>query len=361
MRERIEDIDFWRGAALITILINHIPGNLLGNFTPRNFGFSDSAEAFVFLSGISVTQAYRKPFEVGAAMPGTLALVSRAVRLYKIHLLLTFVALLLFSAAATVTGRDAFLAEHGRGTPFSDPVRGALGILMLSHQIGYFNILPLYIVLMALAPALFVIGLRNRWKMLAASVATYAVARVSGFNLPSWPDGGVWYFNPMSWQLMFALGMFCGFGVQRQTLLKHRVAYWVAHAFTVVGAVMVSNAFGFVPGLVDAAGEYLDWDKTQLGTVRVLDFVALVYLIHCSGLTARLRALVIFPFASLLGRHALPVYCVGSILSAIGQILTETLPPSPLFDILFVGMSLKVLYEFALLMERKAVREYVLA
>jgi hypothetical protein len=89
--------------------------------------------------------------------------------------------------------------------------------------------------------------------------------------------------------------------------------------------------------------------------------VARVYLIHCSGLTAGLRALVIFPFASLLGRHALPVYCVGSILSAIGQILTETPPPSPLFDILFVGMSLKALYEFALLMERKAVREYALA
>ncbi|MBM3642008.1 MAG: hypothetical protein FJX15_11855 [Alphaproteobacteria bacterium] len=37
----IEAIDFWRGAALVTILISHIPGNILGNFTPRNFGFSD--------------------------------------------------------------------------------------------------------------------------------------------------------------------------------------------------------------------------------------------------------------------------------------------------------------------------------
>jgi hypothetical protein len=30
------------------ILIDHIPGNPLEHFTPRNFGLSDSAEAFVF-------------------------------------------------------------------------------------------------------------------------------------------------------------------------------------------------------------------------------------------------------------------------------------------------------------------------
>ncbi|HLX99831.1 MAG TPA: OpgC domain-containing protein, partial [Roseiarcus sp.] len=49
---RVRDIDFWRGAVLIAILIDHIPGNPLEHWTPRNFGLSDSAEAFVFLSGL---------------------------------------------------------------------------------------------------------------------------------------------------------------------------------------------------------------------------------------------------------------------------------------------------------------------
>ena len=40
---RVRDIDFWRGAVLIAILIDHIPGNPLENWTPRNFGLSDSA------------------------------------------------------------------------------------------------------------------------------------------------------------------------------------------------------------------------------------------------------------------------------------------------------------------------------
>ena len=51
---RVEAIDFWRGLVLVGILCDHIPGNLIEKATPRNFGFSDSAEAFVFLSGFSV-------------------------------------------------------------------------------------------------------------------------------------------------------------------------------------------------------------------------------------------------------------------------------------------------------------------
>ena len=55
---RVRAIDFWRGAVLIVILVDHIPGNPLEHFTPRNFGLSDSAEAFVFLSGLSVGLIY---------------------------------------------------------------------------------------------------------------------------------------------------------------------------------------------------------------------------------------------------------------------------------------------------------------
>lgn len=44
-------IDFWRGFALVTIFINHIPGNFYERFTHRNIGVSDSAELFVFLAG----------------------------------------------------------------------------------------------------------------------------------------------------------------------------------------------------------------------------------------------------------------------------------------------------------------------
>ena len=51
---RIATVDFARGLVLVAMTIDHLPGNVLEHFTPRNFALSDSAEAFVFLSGLSV-------------------------------------------------------------------------------------------------------------------------------------------------------------------------------------------------------------------------------------------------------------------------------------------------------------------
>lgn len=360
MRKRIDSIDFWRGAALATIFVNHIPGNVLGNFTPRNYGFSDAAEAFVFLSGVSVALAYGGLFESRTALAAVASLARRAARLYGAHLVLTVAALTLYGVATQLTGHDGLLGENGRATPFADPIRGALGIVALTHQVGYFNILPLYVVFLILAPILLALGLRSRWKMLAASAALYAVTRQLGLNLPSWPDAGVWYFNPMAWQLMFALGIFSGLVMKEGRILFHSGTYRLAHLFTIGAAVVVSNVFGLFPGLVDIAGEYLDWDKTQLGTIRIVDFLALAYVIYCSGVTARLQYSLIYPAMSLLGRHALTIYCAGSLLSAVGHILNETWTASPLFDVVFVAACLKCLHKIASVLERRCQTEIAL-
>ena len=47
-------VDFWRGIALITIFINHIPGIYYSRFTHANYSLSDSADLFVFLAGWSL-------------------------------------------------------------------------------------------------------------------------------------------------------------------------------------------------------------------------------------------------------------------------------------------------------------------
>ena len=48
--KRIDGIDFWRGFALLTIFIDHVPENIFQHVTQQNFGFSDAAELFVFLA-----------------------------------------------------------------------------------------------------------------------------------------------------------------------------------------------------------------------------------------------------------------------------------------------------------------------
>ena len=31
------------------------------------------------------------------------------------------------------------------------------------------------------------------------------------WNLPSYPEGHTWYFDPFAWQFLFLLGAYCGF------------------------------------------------------------------------------------------------------------------------------------------------------
>ena len=63
-------IDVVRGMALLMIFVDHIPGNALGWATLRNFGFSDAAEIFVFLAGMSAMLAYGKAFERDGTLGG---------------------------------------------------------------------------------------------------------------------------------------------------------------------------------------------------------------------------------------------------------------------------------------------------
>ncbi len=84
--KRVGDIDFWRGAVLIAILVDHIPGNLLESFTPRNYGLSDSSEAFVFISGLSVGMVYAPRARTRGFAPGCARLLAAgAEALWRAH------------------------------------------------------------------------------------------------------------------------------------------------------------------------------------------------------------------------------------------------------------------------------------
>src|SRR5579859_4468276 len=76
-------VDLLRGIALLTIFVDHIPGNLLGDLTFRNFGFSDAAELFVILAGFSSMMAYGGCFERDGAMPGLRRIAARCLRIYR--------------------------------------------------------------------------------------------------------------------------------------------------------------------------------------------------------------------------------------------------------------------------------------
>src|SRR5437588_9982400 len=53
-------IDACRGIALWSIFLNHVPNNIGSWLTLRHYGFSDSAEVFMFVSGVTCAMAYGK-------------------------------------------------------------------------------------------------------------------------------------------------------------------------------------------------------------------------------------------------------------------------------------------------------------
>jgi hypothetical protein len=50
-------IDFFRGLALWWIFSDHVPGNVLGDYSLRNFALCDATEVFVLLAGVSAGSA----------------------------------------------------------------------------------------------------------------------------------------------------------------------------------------------------------------------------------------------------------------------------------------------------------------
>lgn len=346
--KRIDSIDFWRGVALAVVLVNHIPGNILGGLTPRNFGFSDAAEIFVFLSGVSVYLAYGRRFGRGRDLQVVRDILGRVVRLYGAHIALTGAAIALYGTARYLGFFDFVRAECNCDTPFIEPAASLVQILGLRHQLPFFNILPLYIALLAGAPPLLAIARRGSpAAALAVSIAIYALARVEGVNLPSWPDPSGWYFNPFAWQLMFTIGIVYGAGFAEEGLPFRPVAHRAAQFFTVAAALVVSNGFGFLPGLVDTVGAHLDWGKTDLGLIRIAGFLALSHVVYFSPATGWARATPVYAFFCRLGCNALAVFCVGSFLSGLGQVLRDAGFTAPLFDVLYVATALLAMHALA--------------
>src|SRR6266404_3207913 len=322
--KRIDGIDFWRGFALLTIFIDHVPENVFQHITQKNFGFSDAAELFVFLSGVSVALAYGTRFFDGQTGAAVRAVLRRALTLYWVQILISLLIIAIFAVAAAAFDEDDLLEDADRDEVVSNPVQGIVAILALAHQFGNVNILPLYIALLLITPLLLVLARRDDRLMLLASAAIYLAARVFSLNLPTWPLEGSWFFNPIAWQLLFAIGLFAGRRLKRDGIGYDARLYAVCLAVVVLAAVIRTDAFGYASGLWQEAHDILDPGKTDLGLMRLVHFLALVYVVYHSGLTALLRRTWAFLPLRLIGRNSLPVFATGSVLTAIGEVIVDT-------------------------------------
>ena len=317
------EIDFWRGFALLTIFVNHIPGIFFEKFTFKNVSLADSAELFVFLAGWSMRLSTENPGRPPlSASRLVLRLAGRAFTIYVAQTLITEVAIALLAASAIALDAPFLLDWHNASAVFRDPVQAHLGLVLLTHQLGYFNILPLYVVLMIVAPFIALMHRYLRPLLLPASLALYAATLVLGVNLPTWPVEGTWFLNPLTWQLIYVLGfLFAGHDGLGSWARRHRrLLFWAAAPLVVVAVVLAQVQYSPDPLRVPSPRLFFVFDKTFLSPARLVDLLALA-----AFFAGAFRPLARWmprscAYLSMLGRNSLNVFCVGSVLSLGGQI-----------------------------------------
>lgn len=342
-------IDFWRGYALISIFVNHIPGNFFERFQYRNLTLSDSAELFVFLAGWAMRLAIENPKRPLTNSDVVYKLWGRAFTIYVAQTFLTEAAIFILAAASVVLDAPFLLDWHNVGAVFHQPVEAHIGLVILSYQLGYFNILPLYVVLMVAAPVIALIYRAIPTLVLPLSLALYVLTLTFGWNISSWPIEGTWFFSPSAWQLIYVLGFLIA---GKQTDLgaftrRHIIVFQLLAApIILVGIIIASTRY--YPDWIDLPHFNLFFtvfDKTFMSPDRVLSCLALVAL--GGGIFNKINVWLpaLAKFFSMFGRNSLQIFCVGSLLSLCGQIVRFIYGGSIVTDVILfiVGVAIMAL------------------
>jgi hypothetical protein len=344
MPRQANAVDFWRGFALVSIFVNHIPGIWFERLTHRNFSISDSAELFVFLAGWSLGLLVSSRSAATNSALLVFRLGGRAVTIYAAQILISSLALALLASAAYAFDNPLILEWHNAAAIFQDPALTHIGLVLLSHHLGYFDILPLYVVLMLTAPAIAMLDRFARPVLLPVSFALYFAAMVVPFTARTWPVEGQWFFNPFTWQTMFVLGFVLsrntGVGaIVRRHIDGIRIAALPLVAVTAV--MVVWNWFPDPTALPEPKLLFLN-GKSFLTPIRLLQFLALIAVFSAMYRVFAPHVPWLTEFLSSLGRNSLNVFCVASVLSLVGQIIRYRYAGSVIVDtlVVFVGISL---------------------
>lgn len=322
--------DICRGIALWMIVVNHTPGNWLGAVTLKNFALSDATEAFVLLAGYAGAFAYAGRADRLGWPSAAASLVQRIGKLYVAHIFLMVVFTAQVGYSAATLDRSAYLDELALDPFAEQPYRTLLEALLLRFQPAFLDILPLYIVLLALLlPGL---ALRGRpWLLLGLSVALWMGVRITDFNLPRWQGGG-WFFNPLAWQLLFFLGFTLGQAARGAPAppMPRRSGWLTATALAILAlGLLAMIAVEWIPSLGERLPEAIPAflatvDKTALHPWRLASILAITYLVACyiPRDAAYLRGRWAWPLAAM-GRNSLPVFCFGILLSFLARLMLE--------------------------------------
>lgn len=315
-------LDFFRGLSLVAIFTAHVPGDWLSEVIWARFGLSDAAHVFVFISGYAAAIAFGSTFVREGFALGTARIAWRCAQLYSSHMAL-FVVGAAICALAALHGVD-YADFLGIKDFYADPGRTLLGLLTLRYVPTYFDILPLYMLVLACVPLVMLLARLHPGLVIATSVALWSYVQATGFNFDAGTSSGRgWGFNPLAWQMLF----FTGFALSRGWIEApgpNRALLVLCGGYLLFALVAIHPAiYTLSPTLIDLhAWAYSHAHKPNLDLRQYAHFLALGYvaLWALRGRLALLETSVARPFVQI-GRQALPVFFAGMALAHVGGIM----------------------------------------
>ena len=336
--ERDLRLDLFRGVALWLIFLDHIPQNVVNWFTPRNYGFSDATEIFIFISGYTAAFVYGRAMRERGFLISSARILRRAWQIYVAHIFLFTIFMAEIAYVAATFDNPLYAEEMNILNFLKEPDVTIFQALILKFKPVNRDVLPLYIVLLLLFPPILALLLRLPTAALAGSVLLYVLTWSFDWNLPAYPNG-VWFFNPFAWQLLFVFGAWCALGGAQRlgAVLRSRIVLAIAAAYLLF-AFAITLTWYFEPLERYVPAWLSDWmypiDKTNLDVLRFAHFVALAAVVvrFVPRTWPGLRWAILQP-AIRCGQHSLEIFCLGVFLAFAGQFIISEYSGGPLVQV----------------------------
>lgn len=308
-------MDILRGWMQVSIFISHVIGSVFAWAIHAAWGFSDSSEQFVFLSGFTLGSVFTLKAARDGFGPARVDMLGRTWRLYLTHLMVfAMFAALVFSAGVYLLPGEVerlhwtFMAEQPW---FAIPAAAAT-----LYQPVFMGILPVFVWgMLLLPPFLWLTDRFGAWALLPP-VGLYLAVQAGFLAAPEVFENGI-AFDPMAWQLLYLSGAWLG----RRSLLTGGRA--LPHSPWLIAAAIGMVLFAFWSRLVElgfitgpALPRVDQISKEELAWPRLLHAFALAYL--AAVLLPReapwMRTALAEAMATI-GRHSLQVFCLGLFLA----------------------------------------------
>lgn len=359
--ERQADLDWLRGLMLVLMTTTHLP-TWFSAHAGQPFGFVSAAEGFVFLSAFLVGSVYSHKARTHGYAVMRRALWGRALKVYAAHVaVLLFLLLLLVPIAIT---RDAHAITDLASYYVERPHLALASGLVLAYNPPLLDILPMYVLFLALSPLALRVATQRGWMLLLAlSAVLWLFAQYDGglhvykslAALVGWPVpyGATGAFSFMAWQLLWLVGLRLGAVNGVADLSRSPIGDRRWPGFGMLAAMSIAAVFftwrhvvGQAPFGSDAMLNAL-FDKWHLGPLRLLNFAVLALIV------VRLRPTLLAwapqsPLATL-GRASLMVFSAHLLIClAILTVLGGTPRPHlSIFEATLLLGTLAVLYAVA--------------